>query len=385
MRRVVASTRKTTEGRGDVSSDTSSTLKEPPKAAVASGDRLTPARRRIGVHSNDPRERSGLARFAAGPRYPLWVTEVDPAALEQFIEDSVGQIVEHEDPSAYFAWARSAIGDYRILPPELRSDSDRAAPFALALARALWNETPLPSNGFRPAPVAEPTRNDPCPCGSGRKFKKCCGRGGAAGLGSASEFRAPELLSVVLGRMDPAEVGRRVVTGEVPIGGAFEAAIAFAEEGLPEAVCDLLEPVFAEAREVPAEPALRSAFALFDLTLDQLGRPHDRAVLLARWTECVGWLQPVAWLQMAELRSGEEDFEAAWSAFDRARELDASQPALGLLEVRLLARSGREDEIAATAARWLRQRRRDGDASAVEIDRLERLARLGVAGFDDGV
>jgi uncharacterized protein YecA (UPF0149 family) len=23
---------------------------------------------------------------------------------------------------------------------------------------------------------APPGRNDPCPCGSGRKFKKCCGR-----------------------------------------------------------------------------------------------------------------------------------------------------------------------------------------------------------------
>jgi uncharacterized protein YecA (UPF0149 family) len=22
----------------------------------------------------------------------------------------------------------------------------------------------------------EPGRNDPCPCGSGRKYKKCCGR-----------------------------------------------------------------------------------------------------------------------------------------------------------------------------------------------------------------
>ncbi len=22
---------------------------------------------------------------------------------------------------------------------------------------------------------AEPKRNDPCPCGSGRKYKKCCG------------------------------------------------------------------------------------------------------------------------------------------------------------------------------------------------------------------
>jgi uncharacterized protein YecA (UPF0149 family) len=26
-----------------------------------------------------------------------------------------------------------------------------------------------------PAPVS---RNDPCPCGSGKKFKKCCGAGG---------------------------------------------------------------------------------------------------------------------------------------------------------------------------------------------------------------
>jgi uncharacterized protein YecA (UPF0149 family) len=23
-----------------------------------------------------------------------------------------------------------------------------------------------------------PGRNDPCPCGSGRKYKKCCGRAG---------------------------------------------------------------------------------------------------------------------------------------------------------------------------------------------------------------
>src|SRR5207237_6810776 len=30
-----------------------------------------------------------------------------------------------------------------------------------------------------PAPVTRPKvgRNEPCPCGSGKKFKKCCGRG----------------------------------------------------------------------------------------------------------------------------------------------------------------------------------------------------------------
>ncbi len=41
------------------------------------------------------------------------------------------------------------------------------------LERLLGGGTP------RPAPVARgaaPGRNDPCPCGSGAKFKKCCGR-----------------------------------------------------------------------------------------------------------------------------------------------------------------------------------------------------------------
>jgi uncharacterized protein YecA (UPF0149 family) len=25
-----------------------------------------------------------------------------------------------------------------------------------------------------PRPVGQPSRNQPCPCGSGRKFKRCC-------------------------------------------------------------------------------------------------------------------------------------------------------------------------------------------------------------------
>ena len=27
----------------------------------------------------------------------------------------------------------------------------------------------------------EPERNDPCPCGSGKKYKKCCGKQGKKG------------------------------------------------------------------------------------------------------------------------------------------------------------------------------------------------------------
>jgi preprotein translocase subunit SecA len=44
------------------------------------------------------------------------------------------------------------------------------------------DEAPAPSEQEFGTPVINPTRmigrNDPCPCGSGKKFKKCCGAAG---------------------------------------------------------------------------------------------------------------------------------------------------------------------------------------------------------------
>jgi uncharacterized protein len=52
------------------------------------------------------------------------------------------------------------------------------------LGSAIWAAYELRqiarSLGPRIAPVRkadEPGRNDPCPCGSGKKYKKCCGAG----------------------------------------------------------------------------------------------------------------------------------------------------------------------------------------------------------------
>ncbi|HZN61838.1 MAG TPA: SEC-C metal-binding domain-containing protein [Planctomycetota bacterium] len=53
------------------------------------------------------------------------------------------------------------------------------AAFVRALAPA-YLERLRPGGGVRIPPVRRGTapigRNDPCPCGSGKKFKKCCGR-----------------------------------------------------------------------------------------------------------------------------------------------------------------------------------------------------------------
>ncbi|QGG94338.1 YecA family protein [Actinomarinicola tropica] len=46
----------------------------------------------------------------------------------------------------------------------------------------------------RAALVPSAGRNDPCPCGSGRKFKKCCGAGGGAAAVSGLAARVPLVL-----------------------------------------------------------------------------------------------------------------------------------------------------------------------------------------------
>jgi uncharacterized protein YecA (UPF0149 family) len=52
---------------------------------------------------------------------------------------------------------------------------EHALPGLRELAAAYRRE----QDALRAPAAAPPGRNDPCPCGSGRKFKRCCAAGGA--------------------------------------------------------------------------------------------------------------------------------------------------------------------------------------------------------------
>jgi uncharacterized protein len=60
---------------------------------------------------------------------------------------------------------------------EQRLDDFGAAIWAAYDLRQLWKSLGPKVGTVRKAP--EPGRNDPCPCGSGKKYKKCHGAGGA--------------------------------------------------------------------------------------------------------------------------------------------------------------------------------------------------------------
>jgi hypothetical protein len=86
--------------------------------------------------------------------------------------DDVARLVrEAEDPQSVI----QAVMASTTLPPE-KAAVERFLP----LLMDLWNATPRPRpvSGVPHLSVVHPSppaaRNDPCPCGSGRKYKRCC-------------------------------------------------------------------------------------------------------------------------------------------------------------------------------------------------------------------
>ena len=111
---------------------------------------------------------------------------IDRGQVEQFLSSPQGAL----------------LGDFGLfcqekgVSPEEASAMGRKAEGPITELREEWLSTPRPSLGGRmPADllqeggmfgkvetyrrdVPKTGRNDPCPCGSGKKYKRCCGRGG---------------------------------------------------------------------------------------------------------------------------------------------------------------------------------------------------------------
>jgi len=90
-----------------------------------------------------------------------WPIGTDPDRVNHFCE-------------GYKAFFREALPELRRMAEDFKRD--RMLPAAGPTPAARHDAVPAVASPRRPA-AGRPKRNDPCPCGSGRKFKNCCGRG----------------------------------------------------------------------------------------------------------------------------------------------------------------------------------------------------------------
>jgi len=310
--------------------------------------------------------------------------DVSPLRLESLLADSVTRILEHEDPGRFFDWLGQHLHEYYTSQvPGLFPDPQDFIMMSMGLGRAIWNAMPLPGNNFRPRPLSEPGRNAPCPCGSGRKYKRCCACGPAV-----PDFDSRLFWPLVLEQLPRASLQDAIGRGRVPIEALFEQAHRYQEWQQPKKGASLLEPLFAGPVRKPDEAHDYAMNLLCDLYDDQ-GHYKKKAALLQRVINTTrrSPLRSGAWQRKAAIHMDSYDIPGAWEAFREALQDDPNSLSLGVLEVQLLMAEDRLTEAKARADFWVKRLRRAGLAhdegpleflSAIAHDPMAAMKDLGL-------
>lgn len=283
--------------------------------------------------------------------------ELPDDAFFDFLKQAVREALAHEDADRFLAWSRAHATDYlERAGAETPAEPDERELLGLHMGRALWNALPLPGNGFAPRRLPTPGRNEPCFCGSGRKYKHCC-----LHVPPMPEFDPQEMLNVMVSQLDAATLERLRAEGNLPLQGMMTLAETEIENGRPRKAAKLLEPLFA------GTPARHDALADHAMNLlcdcyDQLDWWRKKETLLQGVVKSAPQspLRSGAWQRLATMRMDTGNREAAWQAFRNAQRDEPDAPHVGLLEVQLHLACGEAEQARRRASFWVKRLERMG-------------------------
>lgn len=291
------------------------------------------------------------------------------AEFDAMLRMGVHEALAAQDFAAAFA---SFLAEMPRLAPGFATQIPPGAerPIALALFREIWNHTPRPDLGWKRLTLPRPERNAPCPCGSGKKYKQCCGP-----LAEVSPFPAGAftVLAYVLETV-PVSQYPQLPFKQLDAEELAHVAQQWGEEGRIEPATLLLEALLAPGGKFDARH--ESAFdELCNLYLDA-GRETDRLALVERFMQTPDKrLRAAAWQRRATLHADAGEEAEAWTTFKEAQRLDPDNPALAHLELVLLANRGRYEEARTRAAFWAKRLVKLGYEGEPIVALMEDVAR----------
>ncbi len=284
----------------------------------------------------------------------VWVDQ-----LLGFASEALSAIREKEHYPDFMIWVRAEGGDY--------FNGDAAT--AQAIAPVLWSQTPLERLAFASEPLAEPGRNEPCWCDSGRKYKQCCYR-----VDFPTEIPEQMMWMLSLREWKGAALKAALQSREAPAQALLEAGLIAAESGQTGRAMQILESLF-DGRDwsrLPeqAEPAFEILLDLFQ----ERGFTRKRTELLDEVLDRGPlFLRGVALERLCLMHLDNDDLDSARAAFVRAQQALPDSPTLAYIEAMLLLHEGHEQEARERAHFWYRRLVRQGE---LDEDQLAFLAAL---------
>lgn len=286
-----------------------------------------------------------------------------PDGFLSLLELSGNRLLHSSDLNSYLQWV-AEVGP--LLAPDLVQMADQTPPRELfrALGIAIYNAMPLPANNFQLRPAPAPGRNDPCPCGSGRKYKHCC-----SGNPLADLLKNVNCLIYVLNAIPQKQLSE-LVHSKIDTQALADVAEQWLEEGKEKRVAALLEPWFKAGVELNQRQV-----PLLDILADLYlagNNPVKRQRLLLRVSESHNKeLRCDAFQRLATISMDKGDSLGAWNYFLKAQQAFPDSPSLSLLELTLLCALGKIQQAKDRAAFWLVKLRRSRDVNPEVLNLLE--------------
>lgn len=290
----------------------------------------------------------------------------------RFLSESVAAVLSLQEFEAYFQWIlEDAVPRYPPIFEEAWEEGELRST-ALHTALLVWGSVPLPWAGFRCRPLPRPARNRPCPCGSGKKYKRCCIRGSLPPW-IPEELPRDRVWDWVVSCLREDALPDLAGAGVLSVDRLTGLARDELGQGTPRRAVRLLEPLFEDV----AELGWRHLEALSTLVkgyrwLRWMGKLRDLVGRVAVGSEPP--LNAKAWGYVAAEAADREDWDAAWDAAGRARQILPDSADLASIEVTFLLQQGRHGE-AADRARSLLEEHRRGTRVLLDPDNVVRLER----------
>ncbi len=243
-------------------------------------------------------------------------------------------------------WVRTAVPViFPALISQIPDDPQEVKLFLGMAAGNLYADFPLPSRELQPTGKAKQGRNDPCGCGSGQKYKNCCGS-----MAMPPLFGQLNLLRFVLDAY-PKNKLAGVAASKASIDAVADTAHQWLQEGDTARAVALLEPFF--AGDGPLNARLGPMFDLLMNAWLSLGKHGKREKLLdAISLRGDRLLRSDALQRRTTMLADRGEHAAAWRCFKQASELNPNDPALSFLEVTTLVSEGRTTEAQGRAQWW---------------------------------
>jgi len=289
-----------------------------------------------------------------------------PVDFDKLLPDAIAAILRLQDAETFFNWMRTNIHHYTGAQPSQHTLFNKGKTFseeslqalALLFGRMLWNVTPLPRNHFHPEPLPSPGRNDPCPCGSNRKFKHCC----LPAYEGAPPLSGEELWPLILHELDEQGRAQAIASKQLPVEMLIELAADHLQEDRPKKALKLIEPLF--------QPDISGTDIRYDFALNTLCNIYDRLGYNNKKTRLLEHiinhvkrspLRSGAWQRISAIRMDAGDRKGSWEALQYAQQDTPGNPFLGVLEIQLLLGENRVSEARNRATFWHKQLQKSGE------------------------